>query len=156
MTSWSRLVAEQPELMAAVEARLRATKHHVLATLRRDGSPRVSGNEVDLWGGDLCLGMMDGSRKARDLQRDGRVAIHSNPGEPTMEGGDAKLAGVATEITDAAELSAFIGERHPPEPFHLFRVDLTEVVWTHLNEAGDLLVIESWHPGRGREVVSRA
>ena len=33
--------------------------------------------------------------------------------------------------------------------------DVHEVVLTHLNDAGNRLVIESWHPGRGIEVVER-
>ncbi len=43
MPSWSEVSAAAPELAAAVEARFGADKHHVVATLRTDGSPRVSG-----------------------------------------------------------------------------------------------------------------
>src|SRR5687767_4858714 len=78
---WVTFTAEAPALAAAVEARLRATKHRVLATLRADGSPRVSGTEVDFWDGDLVLGSMFGAVKARDLLRDGRFAVHANPGD---------------------------------------------------------------------------
>src|SRR3546814_14179548 len=38
--------------------------------------------------------------KAKDLIRDGRYALHSNPGEHTMEGGDAKIAGIARERSE--------------------------------------------------------
>src|SRR4029453_9554377 len=111
---WGRLAEEAPELAAAVEARLTATKHHVLATLRRDGSPRVSGTEVQVRGPDLTIGSMPGAVKARDLQRDGRFALHANPGDGTMEGGDAKVSGRAVEVTDEAELAAFRDEAEPP------------------------------------------
>ena len=104
---WGRLADEAPELAGAVQARLTATKHHVLATLRQDGSPRVSGTEVQLRGPELTIGSMPDAIKARDLQRDGRFALHANPGDGTMEGGDAKVAGVAVEVTDEAELAAF-------------------------------------------------
>ena len=36
-----------------------------------------------------------------------------------------------------------------------FTADLHEVVLTHLNEAGDRLVIEFWHPGKGLRTVER-
>jgi len=95
MATWEEFAREAPELAAAVRARFTATKHHVLATLRRDGSPRVSGTEVDFRGADLTLGSMSGARKASDLRRDGRFALHANPGDGSMAFGDAKLAGVA-------------------------------------------------------------
>ena len=145
MSTWSEVSAAAPELAAAVEARLRATKHHVLATLRRDGSPRVSGTEVEIRDDGLYLGSMWQAVKARDLQRDGRFALHTNPGDGSMAGGDAKLAGVAVEVTD-----------HPAaEEFHLFRLDVTEVVLTSLHPEGDRLVIESWRPGEGLRRVER-
>jgi hypothetical protein len=153
--TWQQLVDEAPALAAAASARFLATKHHVLATLRRDGAPRVSGNEVQFTGPHLSMGMMHGSVKARDLQRDGRCALHANPGDGSMDGGDAKVAGVAHEVTDPAELAAYVGEVDPPEPFHLFRLGLQEVVVTSLHPDGDRLVIERWRPGRGVTRVER-
>jgi hypothetical protein len=147
MTSWQTFCDEAPDLAAAVEARFRATKHHVLATIRRDGSPRVSGTEVDLRDGQIYVGSMDGAVKARDLRRDGRFAIHANPGDGSMEGGDAKIAGRAEEVVDPDELARFVGEAPPPEPFHLFRLHLDEAVLTSLHPDGDRLVIETWRPG---------
>jgi hypothetical protein len=152
---WSTFAAEAPDLAAAVEARFRATKHHVLATLRADGSPRASGTEVDFWEGDLVLGSMHGAVKARDLQRDGRFAVHANPGDGSMDGGDAKVSGVAEEVDDPDALARYIGETHPPEPFHLFRLRLTDAVLTALHPDGDRLVITTWHPGGPARAVDR-
>src|SRR5215204_6233773 len=92
---WSTFEAEAPALAAATRARFTATKHHVLATLRADGSPRVSGTEVQFHGDDIVAGSMAEAVKVRDLRRDGRFALHANPGDGSMEGGDAKIAGVA-------------------------------------------------------------
>lgn len=147
MSSWREFEKEAPDLAARVRARFEATKHHVLATLRRDGSPRVSGTEVDFWRDDLVLGSMHNAVKARDLRRDPRFAIHTNPGDGSMEGGDAKIAGRAAEVTDANDIAAYVDDEEPPEPFHLFRLDLTEAVLTSLHPEGDRLVIESWRPG---------
>lgn len=139
MSSWSDVAAAAPELAAAVEARFRATKHHVLATLRRDGSPRVSGTEVELGDGELRLGSMWQAVKARDLQRDGRFALHANPGDGSMAGGDAKVSGTAVEVPDHENAGSS----------HLFRLDVREVVLTSVHPDGDRLVIETWRPDDG-------
>jgi hypothetical protein len=126
---------------------LKAHKHHVLATLRKDGSPRVSGTEVEFTdNGLLRLGSMPNALKAVDLQRDPRFALHSNPGHHTMDGGDAKLSGTAVELTDPDELQR-IFDAAPPEltPYHVFDLDIAEVVLTTLVD--DHMQIELWRPG---------
>jgi hypothetical protein len=163
--SWGEFAAAEPELADAVRSRLDATKHHVLATLRTDGSPRVSGTEVILHGDVMAVGSMFGAVKALDLQRDGRFALHANPGDGSMEGGDAKLAGVAAELGGslAVDLAAHLAsaaaeEERPdvPEPFHLFRLDLRQVVLTQVDHERGCLVIRSWSPGTGLVTVDRA
>lgn len=155
MATWKQFEQEAPEMAAAVRARFEATKHHVLATLRRDGSPRVSGTEVAIVGDDLTAGSMHGAIKAKDLQRDGRYALHANPGDGSMEGGDAKLAGRAAEVVDREALARYIDDVEPPEPFHLFVFDVDEAVLTTLHPEGDRLVIETWRPGKGVQRVER-
>ncbi len=147
MATWQRFDEEAPGLAASVLARFEANRHHVLATLREDGSPRVSGTEVRLRDGELTLGSMGGARKALDLRRDSRFAIHANPGDSTMEGGDAKIAGLAVEVTDPAEVEGFREAEQPPGPFHVFLLDLREVVLTEV-EGGDHLLIRRWTPSR--------
>jgi hypothetical protein len=145
MASWEEFSAEAPELAAAVRRRFEAAKHHVLATLRRDGSPRVSGTEVDFRGPDLALGSMAWARKAADLRRDGRFALHANPGDDIGEG-DVKVAGYAVEVTP--------GEG-APEDSHQFVLDLREAVVTSVHPDGDRIVIESWRPGDPVKRVER-
>ncbi len=154
--SWSTIESDVPELAAAVLARFTVTKHHVLATLRSDGAPRVSGTEVPLVDGDLWLGSMPGALKARDLQRDGRFALHSNPGDGSMEGGDAKLSGVAVEVVDEDEIRRIVEViGAPPGPLHLFRLGIDLVVWSEVDEAAGKMLISSWRPGRGLVVDER-
>lgn len=148
MTTWEQFTGEAPDLAEAIKARFTATKHHVIATLRADGSPRVSGTEVEFRGPDLLFGSMWQARKALDLRRDARAAIHANPGDETMAAGDAKLSGSAIEVVDKDELAAYVDNQHPPEPFHLFRVDLREAVLTSVDHERNLLVIDLWRPGR--------
>lgn len=154
--SWSEVGAQAPELAERVLTALGTHRHKVLATLRADGSPRVSGTELDLHDGELYVGSMPGARKARDLQRDPRYALHSAPVDVDLTVPDVKLAGTAVEVTSPAEVEAFVAARQgpvPPGPFHLFRLQVTEVVCTWV--ADSALHVESWHPGRGVEHTSR-
>jgi general stress protein 26 len=100
MPSWSDFESSAPELAATVRRLLEAHKHKALATVRRDGSPRISGTEAAFVDGELWIGSMGQARKAQDLQRDPRFALHSGSADPPEWQGDAKLAGVVEEITD--------------------------------------------------------
>ena len=162
MATWDDVTKAAPELAAAVRRSFDAHIHKTLATLRTDGSPRVSGQEMSFRDGDVWLGMMPDSRKARDLQRDPRLAVHSATADPTMAGGDAKLSGHAVEVTDRETFDRFVGHERdekgeaPPEPFHLFRVDVDEIVLTTLGgDPPDHLVIETWRERRGVSRVER-
>ncbi|MGP3925934.1 pyridoxamine 5'-phosphate oxidase family protein [Streptomyces sp. 8N616] len=118
----------------------------MLATLRKDGSPRVTGLEADFRFGHMWLGMMPNSRKAHDLRRDQRFALHANPGAGTAaDGSDARLCGTAIEVTDPLTIARYADEVAPPEPFHLFKAQLTEAVLTWVE--GSDLVVRVWHPG---------
>lgn len=154
-TSWQDLQEAEPGFAETVRTRFGGYKHHVLGTLRADGSPRLSGIEAEFRLGELWLGMMPGSRKALDLRRDPRFALHANPGPDTsMDGGDARIAGRAVEVTDPAAIARFVGEVTVPEgPFHLFRVDVTEVVRTYVDDPD--LVLEVWRPGGPLRTVRR-
>ncbi|GGK06342.1 pyridoxamine 5'-phosphate oxidase [Streptomyces camponoticapitis] len=149
MATWKRFESEEPEFASKVRARFEAAETHVLATLRKDGSPRVSGSEVAFLGPDLSFGSMPDAVKARDLRRDGRCAIHAHPSAD----GDAKVTGVATEVTDPEEKRRYTTGSEPPGDFHAFRLDLAEVVLTGVE--GDELVIRLWRPGRPLETVRR-
>lgn len=143
-----------PELTERAEALLAAGRHKTIATLRRDGSPRISGTEAQLRHGDLWFGSMWRARKALDLQRDPRFALHGASVDPPAWAGDVKLAGRAVEVTDPG-LVADLDAEGPPGPSHLFRADVTELTVVRLGEPDDHLVVESWHEGRGVERVER-
>lgn len=149
MASWAEFEAAAPDLARQVRERFDAHGHKTMATLRADGSPRISGTETVWRDGDLGLGAMPGSVKVRDLRRDPRVAVHSGSDEPAVWRGDAKVAGRAVEVTGEGP-----GGDAPAEG-HLFRLDLTEVVVVRLGEPADHLVIESWRPGEPVRRVER-
>ena len=152
MASFSDVEAAEPEFAARVRAALDAHRHKVLATLRADGSPRVSGIEMQFVEGEPWLAGMPGSVKFSDLRRDPRFALHGGSADPDDFTADAKFSGRATEVTDAdgrRRFSAAAGVPDDPAAFDLFRVDLDQVVLTALNEEKTALVITSWRPGRG-------
>ncbi|MBQ1094742.1 pyridoxamine 5'-phosphate oxidase family protein [Streptomyces sp. b94] len=152
---WADFATAEPALAATVEARFGAYTHHTLATLRKDGSPRTTGLEVRFLGGELWLGMMPGSVKALDLRRDPRFALQANPGDGTgMGGGDVRIGGRAVEVEDPEVRAGYVEEVEPPEPFHLFRTELTEVVRTCVEDDA-YLVVQVWQPGKPLRTVRR-
>jgi Pyridoxamine 5'-phosphate oxidase len=151
MSTWAEVAAAEPEFADRVRRLFDARRHKVLATLRRDGSPRVSGIEVEFADGELWMGMMFGSVKAADLSRDPRLALHAASEDPPQDDpsswlGDAKIAGRAIEVVEVVNAG---------EAAHRFRVDVTEVVFIRVGLPSDHLVIESWHEGRGLERKER-
>ena len=149
VASWSEIEAEAPDLASRARGFLTAHTHLTIATLRKDGSPRISGTEIQLGDGEIWFGSMWRAVKALDLLRDPRFAIHSGSEDPDAGWeGDAKFAGEAIEVHDAEVKRARGG---PNSEYHLFRADITELVVVGLNEERTRMVIDSWHPGRGVE-----
>ena len=148
--SWSELLAAEPDFAAGVRARLDAHVHKTIATVRRDGSPRISGIETFWAAGELWIGSMANAVKARDLQRDPRFALHSGSGGSSDWHGDCKLSGVAAELTDPdrrLELFRTRGEDPPSPDSHLFQIVIREAALVSLNEARDRLIVQSWRAG---------
>jgi Pyridoxamine 5'-phosphate oxidase len=143
MASWSDVEAQAPELAALARRYFDASTHKTLATLRRDGSPRISGTETEFIDGQLWIGSMWRAVKALDLQRDPRFALHSGSPDPSGWTGDAKVAGRMEEVTEPGATS------------HRFRADITELVVVRLGEPANHIVIESWHEGRGLTSLRR-
>jgi hypothetical protein len=159
MSSWSDVRAAAPELAAKVQGRFDATGLGFLATLRKDGFPRISGIE-QLFLDEVWLGMMFESLKARDLQRDPRLSLHSASEDKQVAAGDARITGLAVEVTDEAaidrarkDFEAHSGYPPPPGPMHLFRIDVKELSFLRPN--GDHLLIETWREGGEPRTIKR-
>lgn len=156
-SGWAAFRAAQPAFAGTVRKRFGDYTHHVLGTLRADGSPRLTGLEADIRDEELWLGMMPGSRKALDLRRDPRFALHANPGAGTgMGGGDVRISGRAVEVTDPGTLARYaagLPEGYLPGAFLLFRAEPTEVVRTFVE--GSDMVLETWRPGRPLRTLRR-
>ena len=155
MTSWDEVERAEPEFAARVRHLFEAGRHKTIATLRADGSPRISGIECEFGDGNLRFGSMTAARKGADLKRDPRFALHGPTFHPVegKEGewpGEGKIAGRAI----AAGPVVAEGDAEAPDG-EMFVADITEVVITHLNDEANKLVVESWTPERGLRVVER-
>jgi Pyridoxamine 5'-phosphate oxidase len=153
--AWKAIEQAEPEFAGRVRRLFDAGHHKTIATLRADGSPRISGIECEFADGDLRFGSMSDARKGADLARDPRFALHGPTFQPE-EGkesdwpGEAKIAGRA--IPAGAVTSDETGEQPDGQ---MFVADITEVVVTGLNAEATQLVVEWWTPERGRRRVER-
>ena len=155
MPSWKAIEQAEPEFAGRVRRLFDAGRHKTIATLRADGSPRISGIECEFTDIDLRFGSMTDARKGADLKRDPRFALHGPTFHPEegKEGdwpGEAKIAGRA--IPAGPVTTDESGEQPDGD---MFIADITEVVISGLNAEVTKLVVESWTPGRGLRRVER-
>lgn len=155
MPTWQEFETSEPDLAKRVRRLFDAGRHKTIATLRADGSPRISGIECEFVDGELRFGSMAPARKLADLDRDPRFALHGPTFHPE-EGkerewpGEAKIAGRARRAEPDPSAPA---DESPPGI--TFVADVTEVAITHLDDAATKLIIEFWTSERGRQTVER-
>ncbi|MGZ4185937.1 MAG: pyridoxamine 5'-phosphate oxidase family protein [Solirubrobacteraceae bacterium] len=150
MAAWRDFEQAEPEFADRVRALFDAHRHKTIATLRADGSPRISGIEAAFEDGELVFGSMPDARKGADLRRDTRFALHGATVDP-VDGseaqwpGEVKISGRAVAVPTQSEGSA--GDR--------FKADIADVVHTHLNETATKLVVDWWTPAQGLRRIER-
>jgi hypothetical protein len=150
MTPWRDVEQAVPEFAHRVRALFDAHRHKTIATLRADGSPRISGIEAVFEDGELVFGSMPAARKGADLRRDPRFALHSATVDP-IEGSEAQWPGEA-KISGRALAAGPVTDGQAGESFH---ADIAAVVHTHLNDGATMLVVEWWTPAHGLRVIER-
>jgi hypothetical protein len=153
VSRWQDVVDSEPEFAAEVQQVFDSHKHKTIATLRRDGSPRLSGLEFEFNGGEVTFGMMPKSQKCNDLRRDPRTEIHSasvdSDGDEGAWQGDARISGRAREITDPDERAKFTDS--PADAYPLFALDINRVVRIKLEGSPPHLLIQTWRSDRRLE-----
>jgi hypothetical protein len=150
MARWKDVEKAEPAFAQRVRELFDAHRHKTIATLRADGSPRISGIEAAFTDGELTFGSMPHARKGADLARDPRFALHSATVDPVQGSealwpGEAKISGRAVHAGPIEGGPAGDG----------FRADIAEVVHTHLDEAATMLVVEWWTPAQGLRRIER-
>ena len=129
--TWHEFTLQDPALAALDQERLDRNGLVMLATLRKNGWPRISPVEPLFFNGQLYLGMMWRSQKALDLLRDPRCCVHNTVSDRHATEGEFKVFGRALEITDPGDRERYaeavfqkIGFR-PQEPeYHCFAIDI--------------------------------
>lgn len=176
MSTWSTFEAAEPELAGRARAILSSTTNCVLATIRADGSPRASGIDPFFLDGALYIGSMPNARKADDLRRDPRLALHGIPWESRRtkdeaaepDKADAKLTGraVEVELEEAKRIMAWyweqLGREAPdhgdtgdePDGGHLFEIQVESVTLVSVEDE-EFLVVDTWTEAGGRKTVRR-
>ncbi len=150
MTAWQDVERAEPGFAHRVRRLFDEHRHKTIATLRADGSPRISGIEAAFEDGELTFGSMPNARKGGDLRRDPRFALHSATVDPVdgsaaLWPGEGKISGRAIYVGPIAEGPA--GDR--------FHADIAEVVHTRVNEEATMLVVEWWTPTHGLRRIER-
>ncbi|MPY99697.1 MAG: pyridoxamine 5'-phosphate oxidase family protein [Actinophytocola sp.] len=162
MTTWTEFTAAAPKIAEIFTRRHTATGNLcMLATIRADGSPRISPMEPREFEGELWLVGMPDTTKFRDLARDPRFCLHTATVDTQVTDGDAKLWGVVRDVQDtalqqrfAADLFEDIGLDLRGQEFHPFyAADLTgassvEIVDNHMD-------VTIWKPGEPERVVQK-
>jgi hypothetical protein len=156
---WGEFERTAPGLGRAARARFEATRIGLLGTIRADGSPRISPIEPYFTLGDLLLGAMARSFKARDLARDPRCVLHSAISDPDAGEPEFKLYGTVVRVTEPASREARPDAwwlSHPPEAAHVFTLSVDEVASVAWGlEQGEMTVVR-WSVRDGLEEKTRS
>jgi hypothetical protein len=153
--NWSELAQAQPRLAGLGQERLFERGVVLVATIRRDGTPRISPVEPFLLDDVLWLSMLEGSRKAADLLRYPRILVHSVITSRDGGEGEFKIRGTARAENDrnvqrryAGAVAAALGWDPEPGRFHLFAVDIGQVTFIRYDDATGDQYVALWPPGR--------
>jgi hypothetical protein len=152
---WAEMEERQPRLGELARQRVLEPGVVLVATIRRDGTPRLSPVEPFVLDGSLWLSMMWDSRKAADLTRDPRVLVHSIITNRDGGEGELKIRGMARAEHDlgaqrryADAVAASLGWKPEPGRFHLFEVDIDNVTFIRYDNATGDQTVSRWPPGR--------
>jgi hypothetical protein len=148
---WREFEEAAPALAALGRLRFEATHVALLGTLRSDGSPRISPVEPYLVADRLLFGLLQSSRKARDLGRDARCTVHSSVTDVNGSEGEFKLFGRGELVTDPGLLGAYdawwtADGASPSDVFSMSIESAAHVGWDIQQEH---MTVMRWDPSSG-------
>ncbi len=141
--TWKILEEQQPELAAFGAERLNG-KVAYLATIRKDGSPRLHPMTPIIGQGHFFVFMEPTSPKGYDLQRDGRYAIHCAVSDNSGASGEFSITGHAQGVDDAElrALAVSLASYEVVDRYILFEFDIESAASTVYAE--DRAVRQLW------------
>jgi hypothetical protein len=144
---WADFATEAPDIATAGVRLIGDFTVGYLATLREDGAPRVHPVSLTLAEGALFVFVIAGSRRAQDLRRDPRYALHAFPHAPTDDAWDDEefeIEGMARLVDDDArrrEIASVHTDSAGPTD-ELFELMVGRAHWK--SRAGGRLRIRRW------------
>ncbi|SFB15871.1 Pyridoxamine 5'-phosphate oxidase [Amycolatopsis marina] len=162
MTSWQEFTEGAPRTAEIFVRRHTAAGNLcLLATLRSDGSPRISPVEPRVFEDRLWIVGMPNTTKFRDLARDPRFCLHTATVDPEVKEGDAKVWGVANDVRDTALHQRFATALYEETGFdlrgqefdHFYEAVLTSASAVQVGEGH--LDVTIWKPGETERVIRK-
>jgi hypothetical protein len=129
--SWKILEEQHPELATFGAERLNGNVAY-LATIRKDGSPRVHPMTPIIGQGHLFVFMEPTSPKGHDIRRDGRYAIHCSMSDASGVSGEFSISGRAHLVNNSElrALAASLANYTIVERYILFEFDIVSAAST--------------------------
>jgi len=129
--TWKTFESQSPELAEFAQARLH-NKVAYLATVRKDGAPRVHPFTPIIGEGHLFVFMEPTSPKGHDLRRDPRFAMHCSVADTSGKSGEVILTGRARfiESSDIRAVAVSISPYKPAERYILFELEIESAAIT--------------------------
>ena len=156
MKSWDEFKHENPELAMTGRRLLFQSSPHIgyafLATLRKDGAPRLHPVSIILYNDHLYVMIPTTSPKCADLLHDGRFALQAFPPPENESYEEFYLSGCALTIEDISLRQALISDTHIKaiENEVLFEFHLDRAMYSRLVNQGtkdEHPLHQKWHAG---------
>ena len=145
--TWGEFAGAEPEL-AAFGADLLLKPPAYLATVRRDGSPRVHPVTPVITDAGLFVFMEPTSPKGRDLRERERYSLHNGVPDTDGSGGEFYVGGTGRPVDDAVVRAGAVeaASYDPDDRYVLFELKLSEA---RCNGYGDVDLPEHrrWRAG---------
>lgn len=137
MTTWGQFAESAPEIAEAAHALLTVPGQGFgyLATVGANGAPRIH-PIMPVWASGSLFAFIEPSPKLRDLERDGRYALHSTGSEDVDD--ELMVAGHAVVRDEAALREAAVAACPftPGAQTPLVELLLDRVMWAHYEPRG--------------------
>lgn len=147
---WQEFQLVEPEMAGQVVVTLGKNPHHILATIRKDGSPRVSGTNVFISHGELWIGSMKQAQRVNDLRREARCAIHSAPLDENLQIPDLRIDLVAMDASEEFARQVLTENGSPLDAcVSLMKIRGISMVTVK----DDHLCLDRWNPDDGRHLT---
>ena len=151
MSSWEQFAADQPEMAKVLRHLLGWIPIAYLATVRKDGSPRVHPFVPIFAGEGVYIAIPHYSPKRHDLRNDGRFAMHALPGKRDDEFYMTGRA-VLVDDTDTRKLVADTAKHRVPDTDDIFEFRAEYVMtayWENMGQPDTYPVRNEWRSGLG-------